>query len=350
MSDQPLSSKKGEIEFRKKLVQQQVEGEAIFSDEFTREGIEPILAVRMKETRDDLIALRDRGVSLSPFIEIGAERGQRSLVMQNDLDASGFACDISFDVLKSCEYYGKLFEKKKMPVRVCCDANVLPFRSGSIPFVFCYESLHHFPDPSPVVREIHRVISPGGYFFFDEEPFRRVAHVNLFRARSMYSPERLRSGKLSRAIEYFLAERTCNETGHGIIENHQISIADWERTLSVFEEKDIRLHAHGNITVRLNTSRNSVKYALAYLFGGRISGLCHKPGTGEAIPILETLICPLCRESGRESPLGKTEHEFACATCNTRYPIVSGVVFLFSPKTLEELYPAVAGAIRSQGR
>ncbi len=342
MQDQPVASKRGEIEFRKKLVQQQVEGEAIFTDEFTREGIEPILAKRMKETREGMIALRNKGVNLSPYIEIGAERGQRSLVMENDLDATGMACDISFDVLKSCEYYGKVFGKTKLPLRICCDANFLPFKSGSIPFVFCYESLHHFPDPAPVVREIHRVVSPGGYFFFDEEPFKRVAHLNLFKANALYSPERLKASKLRKALEFFFAEWACNETGHGIIENHQIQISTWKRTLSVFEEKDVRLYSHGRIAFTLNKSRNPLKYALAYLLGGGISGLCHKPGTLQPIPVQEALICPVCRENGRESGLVRNENGFTCATCQGRYPAVNGVLFLFLPRTLEELYPEVS--------
>jgi SAM-dependent methyltransferase/uncharacterized protein YbaR (Trm112 family) len=349
MSDQPVASKRGEIEFRKKLIQQQVGGEAIFSDEFTREGIEPILAERMKETRDDMIALRNKGVTLSPYVEIGAERGQRSLVMENDLDATGMACDISFDVLKSCEYYGRVFGKTKVPLRICCDANSLPFKSGSIPFVFCYESLHHFPDPAPIVREIHRVVSPGGHFYFDEEPFKRVAHVNLFKANALYSPERLRAGKFRKALEFFFAEWACNETGHGIIENHQISISSWKRTLSVFEEKDIRLYSNSRTTVTLNKSRNPVKYALAYLLGGGISGLCHKPGTTKAVPVLEALLCPQCREQGRESSLARTEAGFACTSCNNRYPVVSGVVFLFSPRTFEDLYPDVFKTVQGYG-
>lgn len=39
MNWQSIQAKKGEIEFRRKLVRQQVDGEKIFDDEFNRTGI-----------------------------------------------------------------------------------------------------------------------------------------------------------------------------------------------------------------------------------------------------------------------------------------------------------------------
>ncbi|MEN4006265.1 MAG: class I SAM-dependent methyltransferase [Methanobacteriaceae archaeon] len=138
-----------------------------------------ILSDRMKKTFEQMILLKESGAVLSPYIEIGAERCQRSLVMENDLKATGAAIDISYDMLKSCDYYKDVFNKSKVPLRICCDANNLPFITNSIPFVFCYETLHHFPDPTPILKEIHRVLSPGGHFFFDDEPYKKVLHIQL---------------------------------------------------------------------------------------------------------------------------------------------------------------------------
>jgi len=148
---QLVSSQKGEIEFRKKLFQQQVEGEKIFSDEFDVDSIQNILTTRMKATKKDIGALEEAGVPISPYLEIGAERGQRALVLENDLGASGIAADLSFDMLKSADYYAQVFNKAKIPLRICCDVNNLPFLTDSIPFIFCYDVLHHFPDPVPII-------------------------------------------------------------------------------------------------------------------------------------------------------------------------------------------------------
>jgi SAM-dependent methyltransferase len=342
MADQLVSSKKGEIAFRKKLVQQQVEEESIWADEYTREGIEKVLREKMKETADRMDALKRQGVVSSPYVEIGAERCQRSLVMENELDTPGIACDISYDMLKSCEYYAGVFKKDRLPFRICCDANALPFRSNSLPFFFCYETLHHFPDVSPIIREIHRVLSPGGYFFFDEEPYKKLLHLNLYKAKSVYSQETLQANPMKRALDWLFAERTCNEVSHGIVENEQISIREWKSALSVFEEKDVHLLALRVIKAELLKPKNLVKYLLAYMLGGRISGLCHKPGTRKPTTVFDALICPVCRKEGREERLAQGEHGPACKECGSRFPVLHGVVFLFAPDTLRELYPDVS--------
>lgn len=179
MKRQKSKNQLGEINFRKKLVQQQLEGKSVLKDEFDSKEIEQILEKRMQKTLNQMRFLRNSGIKLSPYIEIGAERGQRSLVMENELNSNGAAVDISFDMLKSCAYYKNQFKKDNLPLRICCDANQLPFASNSLPFIFCYETLHHFPTPLPVINEIYRVLSPGGSFFFDEEPFKRILRLEF---------------------------------------------------------------------------------------------------------------------------------------------------------------------------
>lgn len=142
---QQVVNQRGEIRFREKLYRQQVEGEKIFEDEFDGKGIEAILETRMTKTLRDMRLLQEYGILLSPYIELGAERGQRSLVMENDLGGTGAAVDISYALLKSTNHYQRIFKRSKSPLRICCDANNLPFMSSSVPFVFCYETLHHFP-------------------------------------------------------------------------------------------------------------------------------------------------------------------------------------------------------------
>ena len=68
----------------------------------------------MKKTHDQMTLLQKLNITLSPYIEIGAERCQRSLVMENDLGLSGGAAiDISFDMLRSCNHYQDIFNKVK---------------------------------------------------------------------------------------------------------------------------------------------------------------------------------------------------------------------------------------------
>ncbi|NUM74898.1 class I SAM-dependent methyltransferase [candidate division KSB1 bacterium] len=344
MNSQTLESQRGEIEFRKKLVQQQVEGKTTFQDEYDGSGIEAIMRQRMAKTVAAMTALQQQGVRISPYLEIGAERGQRSLAMENDLNAVGIAADLSFDMLKSCEYYRNVFQKEKLPLRVCCDANFLPFASGSMPFIFCYETLHHFPDPTPIVREIHRVLAPGGIFFFDEEPFERKLHLNLYKSKKIYSSEAQQAGKIRKTLDFFFAQKSCNETEHGIIENDEISLATWRDALSLFERKEIELATlRESIKAQWFPVKSYAKFSLAYLFGGSIRGVCLKSGAakGEVGPSEQTFICPSCVKSQMEIRLAHHYAEFACPSCRQRFPIVESVILLLPQEKLKQLYPEI---------
>jgi ubiquinone/menaquinone biosynthesis C-methylase UbiE/uncharacterized protein YbaR (Trm112 family) len=355
VKQQSEKNQKGEIEFRKKLSQQQINGDHFFEDEYDAKSIEKILTDRMNKTYNHMVALKAQNIALSPYLEIGAERCQRSLVMENDIDAKGAAVDLSFDMLKSCDYYKKAFNKTKAPMRVCCDANNLPFMTGSVPFVFCYETLHHFPEPYPIVKEIHRVLSLGGCFSFNEEPFKVVLHVNLYNAEKAYAnkPRKGKLRKVKTVLDIFFARKTCNEVDHDIIENLDISLKTWKKTLALFEEKNVNLHSNA-ITEKIDTElfhpKNRGKYLLAYLFGGEISGLCRKTGQFKATEtsIEDVLICPSCLKSQKESKLTLKGSSWLCENCGNIYPIYDGVAFLLAPEKLEELYPEIYALTRKQ--
>jgi SAM-dependent methyltransferase/uncharacterized protein YbaR (Trm112 family) len=345
VTPQSVENQKGEIEFRKKLYLQQVEGQKIFDDEFDSAGAETVLRNRMENTLAQMTQLRERGIPLSPYIEIGAERGQRSLVMENDIGASGAAVDISFDLLKSCGYYQKVFGKTKAPMRVCCDVYNLPFKAGSIPFAFCYETLHHFPDPTPIVEELYKILRPAGYFFFEEEPYKKVLHLNLYKGKNEYSSCSFGGSLIRKAFDRLFSTQVCNEVEHGIIENHDIPIAQWKGALGLFDTKDVCLKAveHPPIRTSLFGPRSNLKYLLVYLLGGTISGICQKGsgGSDKPLSIESTLVCPSCKQDARESPLNRQGASFRCSACSKIYPVVEDVVFLFSYDKFADLYPEI---------
>jgi SAM-dependent methyltransferase len=335
-------NQKGEIEFRRKLYQQQVEGKSIFQDEYDASGIEQILQGRMQKTYADMERLREQGIPISPYIEIGAERGQRSLVMENDLGSHGAAVDISHDLLKSLDHYQRVFRRPKSPLRICCDANTLPFKTGSVPFVFCYETLHHFPEPAPIAQEALRVLQPGGSFFFDEEPLKQVLHFDLYRAKSSYC-ENLSRSIPRKALDRLFMKRTCNETEHGIIENDKITLGEWKEAFSGFDASGIRLQL-GPIKTEFVKPRSLLKKLALYLFGGYVSGVCRKPGTLEnrTHSIESVLACPSCRKNKIDSRLLRGTSFFYCEECSIAYPIVDGILFLFTHEKLTELYPGIS--------
>jgi SAM-dependent methyltransferase len=210
---QTIDNKLGEIKFRKKLVEQQTKEKHYFDDEFNSEGIEKIINERMEETRNKIMQLTKKNILITPYIEIGAERGQRSLVMENDFGAAGAAVDLSFDMLKSCNYYSAKFNQPKIPLRICTDAYNLPFKSNSIPFVFCYQTLHHFPDPTPIIHEAYRVLCEGGVFLFDDEPYKKNLHLDLYKKRNkVYSKEERERSFIGRTLDYFLLKKAATRS------------------------------------------------------------------------------------------------------------------------------------------
>jgi ubiquinone/menaquinone biosynthesis C-methylase UbiE/uncharacterized protein YbaR (Trm112 family) len=348
MKKQLVKNQKGEIEFRKKLYMQQVEDNKFLEGELDSSDLEKILKDRMKKTYDQMISLQKKEIPLSPYIEIGAERCQRSLVMENELGLNGAAIDISYDMLKSCSHYQKNLKKSKTPLRICCDANNLPLKSNSIPFAFCYETLHHFPEPTPITKEIYRVLKPEGYFFFAEEPFKQVLHINLYKTKKMHSKKELSKGMIKRILDRFFCERSCNETDHSIIENDDISIALWKESLNHFDKKNVELRVMNSLKSDLFNPESYIKRIAAYLLGGSISGICKKSGdtVDQILSIYDALICPSCKDSGKEKSLVKKDSTFICPECSKIYPVKDGVLFLFAYDKFRELYSEILSSVQ----
>ncbi len=67
------------------------------------------------------------------------------------------------------------------PGYVAMDAHRIPFADESFDCVSVVEALHHFPDRDQALREIHRVLKPGGLFYSQEpnglSPLRRLSEV-----------------------------------------------------------------------------------------------------------------------------------------------------------------------------
>lgn len=345
MKKQLVANQKGEIEFRKKLYQQQVEGTAIFDDEFDAASTEKVLEERMDQTFHDLTQLQQRGIPLSPYVEIGAERGQRSLVMENDLGARGAAADICYPLLRSMDHYQGVFKRPRSPLRICCDVNNLPFLTGSVPFIFCYETLHHFPEPAPITSEVYRALQPGGYFFFAGEPFKQVAHLDLYKAKQSYSREYASRSIIRKVLDRLFMARTCNETDHGILENDKITLKEWKKALAAFDGSGVRLE-YGPVRSQLVNPRSRLRYSILYLLGGVISGVCQKPGQLQTNDrsIEDSLGCPSCRQREVDVGLCRSDSFFSCPKCSNTYPVFNDVLFLFEHDKLAELYPEVVSS------
>lgn len=350
---QNLDNLKGEIAFRSKLARQHTTGELLLPDYFSKDAHDAILAERINTTRSAFELKKQAGEDFSRFVELGAERGHRSLALVNFFGAEGIAMDLSFDQLRTMPHFSSLFQLPGVPLRVCCDANNLPLRSDAVPFLFCYQFLHHFPSLGEIIREIHRVLSPGGEFFFDEEPMGRVLQLYLYKQRTKeYSHFNLRKGKLLRWLESFVSETASDEVEHGVIENHTMKMPHWRESLAVFDSTKVCVRTLRYIRSQM-TSRMRLENWLNHLLGGVIYGACHKKTEASQIcadltekrPPLAWLGCPACRIK----PTGAMTFDhpsldcrgdrLVCSENGCSYPIVEEIPILIPESLRKALYP-----------
>lgn len=64
---------------------------------------------------------------------------------------------------------------------IVADAGHLPFPAGAFDVLVCNASFHHYPDPEAALKEMHRVLRPGGTLLIGEcympQPLRAVMNV-----------------------------------------------------------------------------------------------------------------------------------------------------------------------------
>ncbi len=336
---QTLKSKQGEVNYRSKLVSQYQDKEIIFENEPNR--IEIILALkeRIKSTIKDLVLLKKNHVKFSPYLEIGAEFGHRAAVIEEKYKANGFALDISLESLALTPFFVKELKLKKIPKRICADAYYLPFKNNSFNFIFCYQTLHHFPNPSPIVKEAFRVLAPGGYLFINEEPVSQPFNLKLWRR-----PTKLRMWE--KILKYililpFISTIGKTETDHHILEN-TFSLKTWEKSLYPFEKVNIWVNSYPfgiESTITKNSSSNWLKPSiltrtLISLTGGGIRILAQKSKSSlgkTSTKIDKLLSCPVCLKSLNQNLI--------CRKCRTRYPVFKNIKLLLNKKLMAKLYP-----------
>lgn len=346
---QSIENMKGEVRFRQDLYKQLVEGEVVLPDYMKKEEHDKVLLERMENTKHEMQALKATGVAIGQYLEVGAERCIRALVMENDLGAEGIAADLSLEQLRSAAHFAKLFGKPKLPIRLCCDANNLPIRTGALNFAFVFEFLHHFPTPDPIIKEIRRSLGEG-VFYFEEEPFKKLFQAKLYKQKhKIYSEEYKKRPKLLRFIEGFFSEHNTDEDEYNVIENEDITLKTWDRALSCFERRDLTLTSmKGKVKSKFKGSMSPMNF-LNFMFGGEIGGVCRTHTQGaqstKRINLHDALVCPNCLAEKQEVAFPEAERSvkaagrLECPSCHAKYPVVDGVIVLMARKEFQALYP-----------
>lgn len=336
---QTIKSKQGEVHYRSKLVSQYQNKEILFKNEPNQKEIIQALRQRIKTTKTDFSSLKRHPVIFSPYLEIGAEFGHRAAVLEEAYNGRGFALDISLESLSLAPYFIKQLKLKKIPERICADAYNLPFQDNSFNFVFCYQSLHHFPNPKPIIQEIHRVLKPKGYLFVNEEPISQSLNLNLWRR-----PTKLRLWE--KMLKYslilpFISRIGKTETDHEILEE-TFNLQTWEKSLEIFKNATVWLNAYKygpETKVSKNSKSGWLKPSLIaspfiFTLGGGIKILAQKgnlPKEKNSDKGQSILVCPTC--------LKTLNTNLVCPICRTRYPVVKNIKLLLDKRLMDKLYP-----------
>lgn len=99
--------------------------------------------------------------SKSEILDIGSADGTFSEVLFNKIRPKRL---VGIDVLESSvNYANNRFSGTKNMRFVVADAHALPFKKEEFSVVFCLEVLEHVFNPEQVIKEIKRVLKPGGY-------------------------------------------------------------------------------------------------------------------------------------------------------------------------------------------
>jgi ubiquinone/menaquinone biosynthesis C-methylase UbiE len=295
------------------------------------------LSKRLNLSRMDFKALQKEGVSFHNYLEIGAEYGVRAALLESEFNGHGFALDIAAGPLKSTPFFARKLHLKKIPKRIVADAYHLPFKTATFSFIFCYQTLHHFPDPTPIINEMYRVLQPGGHFFFAEEPIKQDINLRLFR----------RPTKINGILKYlryililpFISQIGKTEVEYGILET-AFPISTWQKAVRIFTDGKATITPYPFTRTETFSKNGREKFvrpsllthALIKICGGGISMLLRKPGIPSRINQKDTLYCPVCKVALKPN--------FSCLKCKTQYSYKSGIITLLSATAYQSLYGA----------
>lgn len=102
----------------------------------------------------------------SSVLDMGCGEGRHTIGLFVDRQINAFGFDLSFDDLSIAKSRLDDFQVQNNPESICAfgvsDINNMPFQDGAYDSVICSEVLEHVPSPEESIKELIRVLKPGG--------------------------------------------------------------------------------------------------------------------------------------------------------------------------------------------
>lgn len=125
----------------------------------------------------------------SVTLELGAGQAWASSLVKREFPhLVTYASDISPYAVQSVSKWEHVFSSKVDRV-FACPSNKIPLEADSVDLVFCFQAAHHFRSHRSTLVEIRRVLKPGGFCLYLQEPccprfWYRAAYWRVNRKRS----------------------------------------------------------------------------------------------------------------------------------------------------------------------
>ncbi len=130
--------------------------------------------------------LRRIGSKHASVIEIGCGRGVDSMMIAAAMKPGGrfFGIDYSPQSVEVARSNANALATAVVPEYAVGNAESLDFSDGTFEAAYSMGVLHHTPNERAAIKEIHRVLKPGGkaYVFLYRKPAPKVAVAKLLRA------------------------------------------------------------------------------------------------------------------------------------------------------------------------
>ena len=152
------------------------------------------------------------------ILEVGCGRGAGAcLILDKFRPAALHALDLDRRMIRQALAYLNPEQRRRISLYVG-DVFRLPYRDGSLDGVFGFGVLHHLPDWRGGLREVARVLKPGGFYFLEE--FYPQFYQNFLAKRLFLHPEhdRFYSHDLCQCLE------ECGFSLHQCLEQKQLGI------------------------------------------------------------------------------------------------------------------------------